>query len=155
MTIAAAMSLIASCAHQQGDIAAAAAAGEPQRQERELMEADRRFAADAAERGVARAFAGRMHPEGKLISPDREIAVGPAGVAAALADDRSQWTWEPREAAVSGDLGVTWGEATIRWRNADGLPQQVRTRYTTVWRRDAAGRWLIWLDIGNQAPVNR
>ena len=121
--------------------------------ERELMEADLEFASDAKKRGVAAAFADRYHPDGKLIGPGAPVLVGPEAVRAALADDRSNWSWAPEEAAQAGDLGVTWGHATITYADAAGRPASVKTRYVTVWRRDSSSTWKIWIDIGNRAPA--
>ncbi|MBA3678302.1 MAG: nuclear transport factor 2 family protein [Sphingosinicella sp.] len=122
--------------------------------EQDLMNADRAFAADARARGVAIAFAERYHPNGKLISPGVSVLTGPDAIKAALADDRSDWVWAPEEAQVSGDLGVTWGRATISYRDSKNNPVVARTRYVTVWRRDLQGQWKIWLDIGNRGPAD-
>lgn len=118
-----------------------------------IVEADLAFAADAAKRGAAAAFAARFHPEGKLLPARAPVAVGPAAVAAVFKDDTSLWEWAPVEAVANGDLGVTWGIAAISGKGEDGKPFAVTTRYTTVWRKDASGAWKIWIDVGTAGPL--
>ena len=118
-----------------------------------IVEADLAFAADAAKRGAALAFASRMHPQGKLMPAHQPIAVGPEAVSAVFKGDTSLWEWAPVEAVAQGDLGVTWGIASISGKGEDGKPFAVTTRYTSVWRRDAAGVWKIWIDVGTRGPL--
>ena len=118
-----------------------------------IVEADLAFAADAAKRGAALAFASRMHPQGKLMPARQPIAVGPEAVGAVFKGDTSLWEWSPVEAVAQGDLGVTWGIASISGKGEDGKAFAVTTRYTTVWRRDVAGVWKIWIDVGTPGPL--
>jgi hypothetical protein len=55
--------------------------------------------------------------------------------------------WAPVEARISDDgtLGTTIGDATIRTARGEK-----KTKYLTVWRRGADGRYLVILDIGNE-----
>jgi len=54
---------------------------------------------------------------------------------------------------ANGDVGATWGIAVISGERSDGAPFAVTTRYATVWKRDAAGTWKIWLDAGTAGPL--
>ncbi len=146
----------ATLAEARAKVAAAAAksrANAKTPEEKAIVEADLAFAADAAKRGAAAAFAERMHAQGKLFPPRQPVAVGPEAVRALFKDDTSLWEWAPVEAVAHGDLGVTWGIAAISGKGEDGKPFAVTTRYTTVWRRDASGAWKIWIDVGTPGPL--
>ncbi|GEM_PF-5595520 len=121
-------------------------------QQRDLMQADLEFAADARTRHVSDAFADRFLPDGKIFPEGAAPIVGPEAVRAALAGGEAQWFWAPLEARVSVDLGVTWGIAVILYDGEDGGTEVLRTRYVTVWTRDDGGPWRIWLDMGNDGP---
>ena len=121
--------------------------------ERAVVEADLAFAADAAARGPAAAFADRMHPEGRLLPAGEPVVVGPEAVRAAFAADRARWEWAPLGVVAVGDVGATWGIAVISGERPGGEPFAVTTRYATVWKRDAAGAWKIWLDVGTAGPL--
>lgn len=117
-----------------------------------IVEADLAFAADAAKRGAAAAFADRMHAQGKMFPPRQPVQVGPEAARAAFKDDKALWEWAPVEAVANGDLGVTWGIAAISGKGEDGKPYAVTTRYTTVWRK-VDGAWKIWIDVGTPGPL--
>lgn len=59
-------------------------------------------------------------------------------------------TWEPRAAvaARSGELGYTIGEYLRRSAEADGKITEKTGHYVTIWKKNAAGRWLAAVDIG-------
>jgi ketosteroid isomerase-like protein len=120
--------------------------------ERDLMEADRAFAALSQEKGMAAAFAAYVDPAQGLMIVPGEMYEGAPGVAKAFADtpaDR-KLTWVPDRAfaAESGDMGVTTGRFTRSAAGAD----TAHGRYVTVWRKNAAGQWKALIDIGNTDP---
>ena len=119
--------------------------------ERDLVQADLDFAADAQRRHVSEAFRDRFAPDGVLIGPDEPVAFGRDAAYASMQRSRASWHWAPIGVRVNGDLGATWGVAAILYRNAAGEQASVQTRYVTVWeRRD--GRWQMWVDTGNSGP---
>jgi ketosteroid isomerase-like protein len=119
--------------------------------ERDLIQADLDFAADAQRRHVAEAFRDRFAPDGILIGPDEPVRFGREAAYQSMLQSRAQWHWAPVAARVDGDLGVTWGVAAILYRNAAGEQASIQTRYVTAWiRRD--GRWEMWVDTGNVGP---
>ncbi|MFM9863114.1 MAG: YybH family protein [Micropepsaceae bacterium] len=122
-------------------------------EERAVVEADLAFAADARKRGAQAAFVAVIHPDGKMFPPRQPVVIGPEAVKALFKDDTSSWEWAPVQVAASGDLGATWGIALITGKGEDGNPFAVTTRYTTVWRRDASGKWKLWLDVGTPGPL--
>lgn len=125
-----------------------------------IMQADRDFAAMAAEAGPEAAFAAYMDgTDGRLIRGTPDALTGEADIRASFA----QWPanvllhWEPLEgfAADSGDFGVTWGLWSI---HADGDRESApasRGTYVTVWRQDDGGNWRGLLDMGTNDPSYR
>ncbi len=113
--------------------------------ESSLLEADRAFSATLAAKGSAAAFGdvmhagGRLHRNGTLPLTTRDDAV------AWLRDHVKTMTSEPMksETGASGELGYTWGRASIA--TAGDTPQSVY--YIRLWTRDAAGRWWLVADV--------
>jgi ketosteroid isomerase-like protein len=119
--------------------------------ERELIQADLDFAADARNRHVSEAFRDRFGLDGILIGPDEPVAFGRDAAFRSMQRSRADWHWAPVAARVNGDLGATWGVAAILYRNAAGEQASIQTRYVTVWER-RNGRWEMWVDTGNSGP---
>lgn len=122
-------------------------------EEKAVVEADLAFAADARKRGAQAAFVAVLHPDGKMFPPRQPVVVGVDAVRTLFKDDTASWDWAPVQVVANGDLGVTWGIALISGKGEDGKPFAVTTRYTTVWRRDAAGAWKLWIDVGTPGPL--
>ena len=123
--------------------------------EERLLQLDRDFDADSAERGSA-AWVERFADDGEMVSGS-QVVVGPEAVGEAVASlDTSEVTlrWEPIEAAAaaSGDLGYTRGRYRRTVASADGEPRVSTGSYLTVWRELPDGRWAIALDIGSPDP---
>lgn len=111
-----------------------------------LVEAERAFARDAAEKGTRAGFLAHLGEESVMFEP------GPV-------DARATWearearpgllSWEPAHAAISasGDLGFTTGP----WEFRPGGPADEPVafgEYATVWRKEADGAWKFAADIG-------
>ena len=121
----------------------------PQERSRALYEVDRQFARLAAEQGAARAFQQYADGQSLRLNPVGPNVVGRDALVAELRDlPAGGLTWVPRfaEAAVSGELGWTWGDYVVR-----GPQGERRGRYVTVWRMTPVG-WRIAGDIGTAAP---
>lgn len=117
-----------------------------------LLEADRAFAAAAAERGVdgwVEAFA-----EDGLQVSGAGLTEGHAAIRAlmgpAFADSTFSLSWDPEGARVSADgsLGYTWG----RYVSRQGGAVAGTGRYLTVWRWHPDHGWRAEADIGSPAP---
>jgi ketosteroid isomerase-like protein len=113
--------------------------------EQMLLEADKAFSASIASDGAAAAFRSVMHPGARLHRN---------GVLPMISrDEAAQWlgthvkamTSEPlkSETGASGDLGYTWGKATIT--GPDGKP--VEGYYVRLWTVGAGDRWQLVADI--------
>ena len=115
-------------------------------------DADRAFAARGHAVGAPIAF-------GEFASPDAigfgpwSLSVGPAAIRDSFGPDaaKSEWVWGPvmADAADSGDLGWTIGEATI---TPQGAPQPNRSKYLTLWKKESSG-WRYIADGGNGRPA--
>jgi ketosteroid isomerase-like protein len=121
-----------------------------------LMEVDRQFSADAQELGVAGAFDRYMLDDARYLANGGEVAKGRHAILEILANfpDGATMRWQPEEAflAASHDLGVTWGRYVYEAPSDDGETIVGHGKYTTVWKRDAAGDWKFVLDVGNSNP---
>lgn len=111
-----------------------------------LVEAERAFARDAAEKGTRAGFLAHLGEGSVMFEP------GPV-------DARASWeareprpgllSWEPAHAAISasGDLGFTTGPWEFRPGGAADEPVAFG-EYATVWRKGADGAWKFAADIG-------
>lgn len=121
----------------------------------EVLEADLAFAALSRGRGAAYAFQTYAHPEDVTMLPAGSApAFGPDAVAAGFQGFDGTLDWAPEAVSVSsaGDLAYTWGYYTLTATDAEGQQVQRHGKYTSIWRRDAAGEWRFVLDIGNPGP---
>jgi ketosteroid isomerase-like protein len=116
-----------------------------------VRSADLDFSARSVKSGAGAAFAEFIAADGASIGTgSTEITCGRDAVAQALQPlGPGVLTWEPRvaDAAPSGDLAFTSGDATIR--GEQGLAY---SKYLTVWKRSANGKWYFVADGGNSAP---
>ena len=124
--------------------------------EEEMLEADRAFAAMAADEGAPAAFASYAA---------NDVRMFPAGSAPYQGKDKmierhTRWPdgavleWAPIEAIASagGDFGFTWGRYTYTRRNEDGEKSVGHGKYLSVWRKESDGAWKFVADIGNANP---
>jgi ketosteroid isomerase-like protein len=125
--------------HVEADVAAAL---------RQIMQADRDFAALAAAQNPGVAFATFAAPDGALLGGE----YGPEAIRAAFAGGGGTLEWGPVAGAMAatGDLGYTVGTAVRR--GADGRVGY--TKYLTVWRRQPNGAWRWVVDGGNPRPAD-
>ena len=123
--------------------------------ERELMEADRRFAAEvaaAAPSDRAAVWAGWFVPEGRQIVPGA-VVQGTESIASlmegAFTSSGYSLEWDPDSATASADgtLGWTTGRYVNRREGPDGSVT-AEGRYLSLWRRMPDGSWKVDLDTG-------
>lgn len=137
-------------------IAAGAARAEvpmhgPDKTAREILAAERAFAAMSDKEGSAKAFRAFMDPvdglefAGGQPKRGRDVIYQSQG---GDAPEKAKLHWEPDEVfASTGDMGVTWGHWTLTPLGA--AKPMMQGHYVTVWRRDAKGEWKGLIDIGN------
>jgi ketosteroid isomerase-like protein len=115
-----------------------------------FIEADRSFAAQGGREGAAAAFAAWAAPDAVVFGPS-ELVRGPSAIGEYFTGPPSQWTWGPVGAGGSADgtLGFTVGEATIRQNLPDGREATIRSKYLTIWAKQADGGVRYLVDGGN------
>ena len=119
-----------------------------------LIDAERTFAAMAAEQGVRASFLANFADDGVAFEPEPVRLREVWGARPAPADPKAlRLQWAPAAAAVaaSGDLGFTTGPFTLSF--ASGARPPRHGIFTSVWRRDAAGNWKVVLDAGVGTPI--
>lgn len=124
----------------------------------ELMDADRAFARDAAERGLD-GWVSWFSDDAARFSPDGKIFRGLEAIreqdAAIFADPAIRLVWDPTGGGVfdDGDHGFTVGRYEVV-QSTEGAPPATLSRggYVSIWRRDASGGWKVILDTGSADP---
>jgi uncharacterized protein (TIGR02246 family) len=126
---------------------------------RELMDADRAFAAAARARGLdgwmeyMTADAARLPKLGAKAVRGKE-AIRKADKAI-FSDPKRQLVWEPTEAGAFADgrHGFTTGKYRVIQKEPGGKEKVVGSgAYLTWWRKERDGKWRVILDTGNPDP---
>ncbi len=114
--------------------------------------ADLDFSARSVKSGAGPAFGEFVALDGASIGTGAtEITCGRDAVVKSFGPlGPGALTWAPRaaDAAPSGDLAYTSGDATIR-----DSGEVSYSNYLTVWKRQSDGRWRVVADGGNSAPA--
>lgn len=122
--------------------------------ERELFRADSDFAAATHARGIDgwMSFfdkdAIRIKYRGGMVKGYDAVRVTDTPL---ISDTTITLNWQPLEAHVfqDGALGMTVGTSQVVGRTGPRAGQTTyRGRYTTLWRRDASGKWKVIMDTG-------
>ncbi|HEU4631518.1 MAG TPA: DUF4440 domain-containing protein [Gemmatimonadaceae bacterium] len=122
----------------------------------QVLGADRAFAALSAASDPGSAFGRYAAPDAMVFGAGGVLVLGPAAVQAGFGPPSPDHTlaWFPVAGGIagSGDLGFTVGLAVARFRRPDGSVVERPSKYITVWRRQADGRWAFVTDGGNERP---
>jgi ketosteroid isomerase-like protein len=116
----------------------------------QLLSTDAAFSAFSVEHGSGPAFERFAAP--KAIAVGETFVFGPEAIGETFTGGPNDVvSWVPRfaDAAGSGDLGFTVGDASFE---LEGIPPFF-TKYLTVWRRMENGRWRFIADFGNSRPA--
>jgi hypothetical protein len=122
----------------------------PHSDESELLATDVAFSAFSVDNGSGPAFEHFAAPN--AIATGETFIFGPEAIGEAFTggpDDVVSWGPRFVDAAGSGDLGFTVGDATF---GLAGIPP-FYTKYLTVWRRMDDGQWRFVADLGNSRPA--
>ncbi|MFN7940093.1 MAG: nuclear transport factor 2 family protein [Thermoanaerobaculia bacterium] len=98
-------------------------------------------------------FKAMLDPDAVFVGGDG-VTRGRDAIAAAwmsfFADGAPYFEWHPEVVELSGDgdLGLSRGPWTIRTKDKDGNPKEIRGTYNSIWRRQADGSWKIVFDAG-------
>lgn len=123
----------------------------------ELRLADEAFSRDAGRLGTGEAFGRYAAPDAQMFSPPGEFITGPVAITGSFGAPvkGSALAWHPveGEAAGSGDLGFTVGNAVFTGEREDGAPVIRYSKYLTVWKRQKDGTWRFVVDGGSERPA--
>ncbi len=128
----------------------AAAASEPPPPVASLVAAESEFAAHAVATDMRQAFIRALGTDGILLRPG---PVAGAAFMAARPIPPIELNWRPSfaYAAASGDIGITSGPWRILSRTNPATPPAYG-HFTSLWKRNAAGRWMLAFDTGISHP---
>jgi len=118
---------------------------------RELRATDAAFSDASVADGTGPAFERFAAPNGIATSAGLFV-FGPEAIGEAFTsgpDDVVSWGPRFANAAESGDLGFTVGDAVF---DLVGFPT-FHTKYLTVWRKQKNGQWRFVADFGNSRPA--
>jgi ketosteroid isomerase-like protein len=111
---------------------------------------DAAFAATSVSRGSGPAFEQFAAPNAIVVGGG-DFVFGPADIGVAFTGESDEVVrWEPLfgDAAESGDLGFTVGEAVFELRAGTFY-----SKYLSVWQKQNTGEWLYVADFGNSRPA--
>jgi len=120
---------------------------------RPVVDAERAFAALAAERGIRASFLASFAADGIGFDPAPMVLVEKWSARPVPANPLAySLSWHPVVAGVarSGELGFTTGPS--RFVDTTGKLPSWTGVYFSVWRRGADGAWKVAADIGIQTP---
>ena len=120
-------------------------------QRAEILSVDAAFSAASVAQGSGPAFEQFAAPNAIGVGGGQYI-FGPAALGEAFTSDPTDViSWVPRfsDAAASGDLGFSVGEATFDF----GPAGTFYSKYLTVWQKQDTGAWRWVADLGNNRPA--
>ena len=123
---------------------------EVEEQRDQLLAADAAFSAASVSEGTGPAFGGFAAPN--AIAVDATFLFGPGPIEQAFTlGPNDVVSWVPRfaDAAASGDLGFTVGDAVFVFADFGTF----YTKYLTVWQKQNTGEWLFVADFGSSRPA--
>lgn len=131
-------------------MAACGGEGSADKFEQELIDADLAFSQLSKEKGMNHAFSTYCAELGVILRPNSMPIVGNEAVTSLLLetnDSTFELTWEPlhARAALSGDLGYTYGIFTMQAKSMDLVRKGT---YVSIWVKEN-GQWKFALDTGN------
>jgi ketosteroid isomerase-like protein len=124
---------------------------EPAAQRAEVLGVDAAFSAASVAQGSGPAFEQFAAPNAMAVGGG-EFVFGPEAIGVAFASEPGDVvSWVPRfsDAAASGDLAFTVGEATFELVQFGTF----YSKYLTVWQKQDTGEWKFVADFGNSRPA--
>ena len=119
-------------------------------QRADILSVDAAFSATSVAQGSGPAFEQFAAPNAIGVGGGQYI-FGPAALGEAFTSDPTDViSWVPRfsDAAASGDLGFSVGDATFDF----GAAGTFYSKYLTVWQKQDTGAWKYVADLGNNRP---
>lgn len=119
-----------------------------------LKQRDEAFCKAVAQEGLE-AWVMHFAEDGIMVNAKGDIIRGHDMIREAMTGlfklNQLKFVWTPIDASVStcGTLGYTYGDYVRTYVDETGKVVEASGRYTTVWRKQMDGTWLIELDTGN------
>lgn len=122
-----------------------------------LLKADTDFAKMSVEKGAKAAFDFYLAEDAIYLINGGMPIVGRKSITDIFSRRESVLDWKPEKAEVakSGELGWTWGNSFIKYKDEEGKEQTAYYKYVSVWRKQKNGEWKVTVDIGNSSPEPR
>ncbi|WP_460981893.1 YybH family protein [Spirosoma fluminis] len=123
----------------------------------EIREADYNFSVLSEKQGMAKAFTTYAADDAIKLNDGAPPAIGFDSLRAQMARmprDGAILTWQPlkADAALSGELGYTFGQWMLTNRDEAGKRSTQYGTYVTVWKRQRNGQWRFVIEGGNETP---
>jgi len=117
----------------------------------EILEAEKDFAALAANEGIPEAFT-TYAAEDAVLMRNNTLLVGKVNLIkhfenqpSKVKDESLRWKPDFVDVSVSGDLGYTYGHFIYSYTDSTGTTIENRGVFHTVWKRQADGSWrFVW-----------
>jgi len=118
-----------------------------------LVDAERAFAHAATEKGIRDSFLEYFAEDAIAFDPAPVSATARLRSRPSRPFSDAELRWEPRtgDVAASGELGWLTGPSTFTDHTTAGSTPQPGN-YLSIWRRQADGRWRVFIDVGSQPP---
>lgn len=127
------------------------------REKTALFETDREFAKMSLEKGAAEAFRMYLAEDAAQLSAGANPVFGRDSIYQGMLQMRpgSVLDWEPEdgEVAQSGEMGWTWGQYVLTWRDDQGKEAKSYGKYLNIWEKQEDGQWRVLIDMGNKSPM--
>lgn len=120
-----------------------------------LLRVDADFAKMSVEKGARAAFDFYLAEDALFLVDGGTQITGRKAIADYFGRGETVLDWKPvkAEVAESGELGYTWGNSVLRYKDKDGKKQTAYFKYVSIWRKQKNGEWKLTLDIGNETPA--
>ena len=125
---------------------------------KEIIEADKAFSAMCAEKGMGEAFVAFAADDVVKLQNRQKTIIGKLELIENFKnnpeDAKLKMTWEPLKADISGEIGYTYGRASIPLPpDSTGQSKIIYADYVTVWKKQKDGSWKYQTDGGNLVPA--
>jgi ketosteroid isomerase-like protein len=117
----------------------------------EIIQAEKNFAAMAAEKGIEAAFTFFAAKDAVIKRGNDSLIFGRAAISNFYSDvlyTKVVLKWSPdfTDASESGDLGYTFGKYTLQLKDKDGkIIQESTGVFHSVWKKQPDGSWkFVW-----------
>ena len=120
-----------------------------------LLKVDADFARMSVEKGAKAAFEFYLAEDALFLANGGKPIVGRKPIAEFFGGGESVLDWKPERAEVakSGEIGWTWGNSVLKYKDKDGKQQTAYYKYVSIWRKQKNGEWKLTVDIGNSSPA--